>query len=213
MTRQIALSALFLLAATGAQAQSVEDLSTGFGLSTLGLYGSASYEAMPQLRARGVVVGLPTLTHTEEEDEGEMTVELATLGLAALADYYPTAGGLRLSGGLYVGKPDLSFDMVAGPGETIEVGDSEYSDASLHASASFGRPISPMVAVGYETRFGERWAFDAEIGAIMFGGIDIDVEGENIEMDDLEEEAAQREDDLGFIKAYPWIAIGVSYAF
>lgn len=213
MIRSLLLAGAAALSATAVQAQSIEGVTTGFGLSSLGLYGSAAFEVTPGIRARGVLAGLPTLTYDESDDDMEASASLSSLGLAALADYRPMANGLRVSGGLYLGQPDLSFEMSSRPGRSIKVGDESYSDARFEADVAFRNPVSPMVAAGYEARLGGGWALDAEIGAILFGGFEVNVDGENIPMRDLRAEAAEIEDELSSLKAYPWIAIGVAYAF
>lgn len=130
-----------------------------------------------------------------------------------MANFYPNEAGFRLSGGLFFARTDIDGVGRARGGETIEVNGTEYSSASIDATVSFENEIAPMVAVGYEKSFGQGWAFDAEIGAIAVGDVKIDVSGANIPTADLEAEARQLEDDLSGIKAYPWIALGVSYRF
>lgn len=213
MLRSITLSSALLLLAGTASAQDIDGAAVGFGLSTLGAYASTSYEAMPTLRARGLLTGIPGQSFTEEGDDVDYNIDLSVGGIAALADYYPNETGLRVSGGLFFSNTDIVGMARATGGETIEVGDNEYSNASLETELSFENKVAPMLAVGYEKRFGGNWAFDAEIGAIVVGGINVDVSSDEIPMEDLEAEAQQLEDDLSAVKAYPWLAIGVSYRF
>ncbi|MFT6530646.1 MAG: hypothetical protein ACJASC_000165 [Limimaricola cinnabarinus] len=213
MFRPLTLSGALLLLAGSASAQDIDGAAVGFGISTLGGYASASYEAMPTLRARGLLTGIPGQSFSEEGDDVDYDIDLSVGGIAALADYYPNQTGLRLSGGLFFSNTDIVGAARATGAETIEVGDNEYSNASIETELTFENNVAPMLAVGYEKRFGRGWAFDAEIGAIVVGGINVDVDGENVPMRDLEIEAQQLEDNLSAVKAYPWLALGVSYRF
>lgn len=213
MTRSLPLSAALILLSGMASAQSLDGTVLGSGLSSMGAYGSLSHELRPGLRLRGVLTGLPGYSFDEEEEGIDYEVDASIGGVAALADYYPMNGGLRLSGGIFFGGGEIEGRATARGSETIEVNGTDYRDASIETDLSFEEEIAPMLAIGYERRIGARWAFEAEIGAIAIGGVRVDAEGRNVPQQDIEAEAQEIEDDLSGFKAYPWLAIGVNYAF
>ncbi|WP_341211099.1 hypothetical protein [uncultured Limimaricola sp.] len=218
MLRSITLSsALFLLAGT-ASAQDIDGAAVGFGLSSFGAYASASYEVMPKLRLRGLVTGFPSF---EYEDDGEETGSDITFdgnfgGVAALADYYPYAGGFRVSGGLFFSNSSLDG---SGQGFTAEDGMS-YDDARIDGSLRFEEEIAPMLAIGYVTGGERGWGFESEIGLIGIGGVNVTLEGTSGDptvdqefQEDLREMEADAQEMGDMLAVYPWLSLGVSYRF
>ena len=83
MTRLTALTTLLLLTGASAQAQSAEGASASFGVSTLGLYGSAAYEVMPKLRLRGILAGIPDFDYEVDEEDAGTSINLDGSALPA----------------------------------------------------------------------------------------------------------------------------------
>ncbi|WP_432255349.1 hypothetical protein [Limimaricola sp. AA108-03] len=222
MRPSLPLAAVFLLVATTVQAQpltdSVEGASTGFGVSSFGLYGSAAYEVMPRLRLRGVLTGIPDFEFEGDKDDfgTEITADGSFGGIAALADYHPYGGGFRISGGLFFSSSDLD-----GSGRGFEADDGmRYDDARVDASVRFANEVAPMLALGYTSGGAHGWGFESEIGLIGIGGVEVALDGTSGDPSvdaEFEADLQQMEDDANEtgsdLVVYPWLSLGVSYRF
>ena len=93
-------------------------------------------------------------------------VSASTGGVGVLGDYYPTGGGLRVSGGLFKSNIGSSGRATG----TVDVGSGTYAGVDLRTEVETERSIAPMVAVGYDGQIGAGWGLSADLGAIYTGG-------------------------------------------
>lgn len=191
------------------QAQTAEQFAITGGLSTFGANLEASYKLNPMLRMRGALMGGIAADFDETDPNGVTSRGEAELGgFALLADYYPTGGAWRLSGGLFMSNTDLNATG------TVDLAVFGAVNATL--AAEFANDVAPMITLGYDYAFGGGWALSSEIGAVGTGGIDVRVTANDptlqaqIDNDADVQELIRDADD---IVAYPYLALGISYAF
>ncbi len=194
-----------------AGAQQTGDITIGAGLSTFGLNFEGSYQIDPSWRARGALMGGTSAKFSEsdvDDIDGDVDGDFDLGGAALLVDYYPTQSGWRISGGLFFSNTELDAS-----------GDIEIegaSDVEGTIKMAFENKISPMITTGYDLHFGDGWSFNSEIGVILSGGLDMEVEADDASLQsqiDNDEDIQDAIDDASDINALPYIALGVSYRF
>jgi len=203
----IAASALSIVGSI-ASAQETGDITVGAGLSNFGANLEAAYQINPQFRARGAIMGGFSTDFEDDDDGDEIEGEFNLGGAALLADYYPFAGGWRVSGGLFISNTDLNAKG------TVDLGTADEETAEV--TAKFKNEIAPMVTTGYEFGFSDGWSLTSEIGVIFSGGIDVsfDASGDTSQSDiNADEEIQDAIDEAGDINALPYLSIGVSYRY
>ncbi len=210
MNRNSFIAALAVSAfGVAAQAQDTGDFVVGGGLSTFGANLEAGYYINPQLRLRGAVMGGISADFEETDTDGVTVKGDFNLGGAALlADYYPTGGAWRISGGLFLSNTELTAS-----GE-VDLG--SFGDEEATVSAEFANEISPMVTAGYEYKFGRGWSFNSEIGVLFTGGIDVVFTATDPSAQaeiDADTGVQDLISDASDLVVYPYLSFGVTYAF
>lgn len=210
------LAAAMCNVAAHASAQEIGDTSVSVGLSTFGANIEGTYQILPQWRMRGAIMGGLNYTGSETEDGNTFEVDAGLGAFAVMADYYPTASGWRLSGGLLVNNSNIDSTTTASGSNTIEIDGTEYESGSVKVDANFSKKVSPMITTGYDYRFANNWMLSGEIGAIYTGGIDLNATGSTVELQDAIDASVDYRDarnDASDITFYPYISVTVGYSF
>lgn len=191
----ITASALAAIATT-ATSQTVNDVSVGFGGTNFGLALEGEYTISPQLGIRGLVMGGLTLDYESEGEDATVDVEAEFGGFAAIGDYYPFANAWRISGGIFISNTEITGDV---NDEGLEYG----------SKIEFASPVAPMVTTGFSTEVAPGWSVSGDIG-VIFSSLEVSSdEDDPVVQDDIDELNRDLED----VPVYPFVAIGVSYAF
>lgn len=187
-------SVAFTLAALPAKAQ---DITIGAGLTSFGPVIEGSYAINDRFDARAQIIGGLSYSDADTVDlagESYLIDGTATLGgLALLGDFYPTASGWRVSGGLFVSNTDLVATFT-GP-ETFD------------GEVVFTNEIAPMIATGYKYDFTENWSLSGDLGLIISG---IEVKTGSTDPD-VVAEVASINDDLSDLPVLPYLSLTVGY--
>ncbi len=204
----LAASSFLAAAATGAVAQSAGDFGLGLGVSTLGPTVEGTYRVNDRFGLR-VPAGYFAADFDGTEDGVDYDADVELGGIGLLGDFFPGAGGLRLSAGAI-----YSLYSVDGRGRgSGTVGNTEYTDVDLRFDGDPRNEILPTAAIGYDGRIGQRWTLSADLGAMFTGGYDItlrDASG-RVSQDDIEAEIGDIEDDLPDV--IPYLKFAVSFRF
>lgn len=208
MMKSIVSAALISAAATAASAQDMGDITVGAGLSTFGANLEAAYQVNPTLRLRGALMGGVDATYSDTDTAGVTVTGDAQLGgVALLADYYPTGGAWRLSGGVFFSNTDLTasgeVDLPTGP-------------EAATITAAFSSDVAPMVTAGYEYRFGGGWSLNLEGGVVYTDGIDVTFTATDPTAQAEIDADADVVDAISTAKdvvVWPYLSLGVTYRF
>lgn len=138
-------------------------------------------------------------------------------GTAAL-DWHPGGSAFRLSGGLILHGNELTG--VAAPSGRVTIGDSSY-DASqvgtLTALADYERKLAPYATIGAGNGArGGRVFVSFELGVAFLGTPRVGLTASRSTAglaQDLEREAREIQDDVGWLKVYPLVGLGVGLRF
>ena len=189
----IAASALAAIA-TAATSQTVNDISVGLGSTSFGRALEGAYTISPQVGVRGLLMGGPTLDY--ESEDATVDGEAKFGGFAAVGDYYPFANAWRISGGIFISNTEITVGV---NDEGLEYG----------GKIEFVRPVAPMVTTGFSAEVAPGWSFSGDIG-VIFSSLEVSSdEDDPVVQDDIDELNSDLED----VPVFPFVAIGVSYAF
>lgn len=138
----------------------------------------------------------------------KMTVEIDWNSLELLGDWYPGAGGFRLTGGVVFNNNKIT---VAGTGATVGSATNQTVNAEIKLSDS----VAPYLGIGYSTRpkDAKGFGFTYDLG-VMFqnpkstltasgGATQADIDAQNVKVQDA----------INKLKVMPAFSIGVSYSF
>lgn len=196
--------------ATGATAQSLENVTIEGGLSTLGLYIAPKVDLAGSWGARAPLY-LGSFSDTFDVDGSDIDGKLTSNSVALMADYSLGNSGLRLSGGLSLGGYELE-----GTATSLTIDGNTYT-GNFSAKLKQKRDVAPVLAVGYARTFGENWGIVAEIGA-RITSLEVSTTGQDsitnpTERAQFDADLAQANSDLSDIKILPFLTLGISYNF
>ncbi|MDG1130643.1 hypothetical protein ABWH93_07515 [Seohaeicola saemankumensis] len=196
--------------ATGASAQSLENMTIEGGLSTLGLYIAPKLDIAGPWGARAALY-LGSFSDNFDVDGNDIDGKLTSNSGAIMADYSLGNSGLRLSGGLSLGGYQLE-----GTATTLTIEGNTYT-GNFAAELKQKRDVAPVLAIGYARTLGNNWGIVAEIGA-RFTSLELTTTGQDsitnpTERAQFDADLAQANSDLSDIKILPFITLGVSYKF
>lgn len=191
----------------------------GGKVGTLGLGLEGSYQFTDKWAVRG---GFNQYDYDFEDDldgvdfDGDLELRSITL----LADYRPTAGGFRITGGAVFNENAIV--AVADPAATYDIDDTIYTieeTGVLSADTEFDS-VAPYLGLGYDWDVGERFLINFDLGvlfqgeaAVQFSSVGGTLSTDATFLADLEAEERFAEDDLEDYDLYPVLSIGLSYSF
>lgn len=220
-----------LLAFTGPQAATAMDLAVGPKISSLGLGLELSTRLTDRLNAR---LGVNAFDYSDSttEDGIDYDADLELRSLAALVDWHPTGGGLRVSAGLLLNGNELTLE--ASGQDTYDIGDETYEgNLALDASTDLDN-LAPYLGIGWGSAPAAEkggWSFSIDVGVAYQGspGIDLDASGTTVTrlsdgtridvgsdptfQADLQREEDNLEDEIDDFELYPVLSVGVVYRF
>jgi hypothetical protein len=217
--------ALTALAPATADAQ-LGRIALGLKASTLGLGGEASIGITRFLVVR---TGLNRFGMEREHEFGGISYTLnpRLRSVTTVVDLHPFSGAFRLSGGLIHNRNEGRLDYQVPEGETISLGESQYSWSdvqSLTGKIGFKRS-APYVGLGFDNSLAGRGrvSFNMDLGVMFHGQPRARLVGqstlsgaaqERFEAD-VAEEAGEVQEDLDglpkVIQYYPVVAFGLKF--
>jgi hypothetical protein len=222
MKFKLTLAALAAVAA-GAQAQAA-DFGVYGTAGTVGFGGGIAATFNDHFGAR---LGYTAYDYSVDDiEESDLTLDgkLKLGGVQALLDWYPFAGGFRVTAGAVEGG---SLSARARPiGGTYTLNDVDYDAADIReatGSAKFDS-ISPYLGVGFGRALSRdgRFALTADIGVVFTGSPDVRLSVTCAVNDpafcadlqnDVAAEQAELQNDADDFKYWPVLSLGVSYKF
>lgn len=186
----------------------------GLGVSTMGATLEGAYRINERFALRGLLAGI-NASDKQTIDGIDYDVDGQLGGLGLLVDYYPGQSGFRLSGGAFISRTEFTGSATANsPGDIdidgtpIAVGD------SVTTSVEFGRKVAPMLTLGYDQSLGKGWTLSGEIGAIISGDFNVDIDAPAyVSATDIANEEDSIRNDLNQLGVYPYVGLSVSYRF
>ena len=144
-------------------------------------------------------------------------LKLARVGL--FADYFPAAGGFRLTGGLTFNDMSLKLRSNMPAGSTINVGGTNYvanGNEYLNADVKIPR-VTPYLGIGWGHHRREAgWGFIADAG-VSIGKAKLDVDTNlatyGVSQADIDREVRDLRDDVAKVRVVPQLSLGMSYRF
>ena len=190
-------------------------------ISTLGLGAEAVFSMTKSVDAR---IGLNTfkygLNKTTTSSNGLTTnfnADLNLQNLQAMADWHPSEGSFRVSGGIVYNNNN--FTMTAQPSAgNISIGGVNYAvqaGQSVNATVDFNK-VAPYLGIGWgRTPKNTGLSFTSDIG-IMYqgspnGNVTTNIAG--VAPADVSKANADLKDALKSFNIYPVLSIGVGYAW
>jgi hypothetical protein len=213
------------LLAQSAPSESAADKKWGVSghvqAGTLGLLGvDAGYRFSPLFNAR---LGINTVgTGFNYSNSGvDYRGNWQPTNIHLLGDYFPFgSNSLRLTGGFVAQNNRINSTAQANGGVINLNGvDVSASDAgTINADGGFGSSIAPYLGIGYGSPISPGLSFNADLGVMFPGSPSVKLtRSGGIASADIDNQLAQQEqrtnNDLKGFTAYPFLAIGFSYAF
>jgi hypothetical protein len=172
----------------------------------------------------GLRADLSTLgSHSRDRSESGIdytaTLKLDRAGL--FADWFPTGGSFRLTGGVTFNR--MKIDLAGhGNGGTITIGNNTYvtgPDDRFNATIEMPH-TTPYLGLGWghQAQAGTGWSLVFDLGASIGrakvrGGVSGPNLSGNVSQQDVENELQQLRDDVGDIRVVPQLSVGASYRF
>ncbi|MEM6312106.1 MAG: hypothetical protein AAF754_18925 [Pseudomonadota bacterium] len=196
LNKTLIAASVVTVVATTATSQTVNDVSVGFGSTNFGIALEGEYTISPQVGVRGLLMGGLTLEDEFEVEDATVDGEAEFGGLAVIGDYYPLANAWRISGGIFISNTEIT-------------GDVNDEGLEYEGTVEFANPVAPMITTGFSTEVAPGWSVSGDIG-VIFSSLEVSSdEDDPVVQDDINELNSDLED----VPLFPFVAIGVSYAF
>jgi len=150
---------------------SSQPIRVGAGVGTMGLYVEPTLKTGRKSSVR-VPIGFGSQKFSTSVDGIDYDVSGSIGGAGIMADYYPAAGSLRVSGGLF--KTNLHVEGRASG--SVEVGGNTYAGVDLTTRAAPSNGIAPVISFGYDGHFGSGWGLSTDIGVMYVNGWDTSID-------------------------------------
>ena len=199
------------------------DVAIGLKAGTLGAGIEATFEVADRLNVR--VGGNYFKVSSDVDVEGnDYDLDVKLNSFTALGDWFVTDSSFRVTAGLVLNNNKLTGTAL--PSNAYEIDDVIYSAAevgTLDAEVDF-RSVAPYLGLGWGNPLSDDtdWSFSLDLGVIFAGKprLDVTSTGGTLSNDPiLLENIAQVEqdfrdtDEIGILKFYPVISVGVNYRF
>jgi len=170
------------------------------------------------LRADVATLGQVSRDFTESGITYQGKIKANRLGL--FADYFPTSGGFRLTGGLTLNQINVKLRSQFNGTTTVTVGSQTVTPTAndyFNADIKFPR-VTPYLGIGWGHQARDKGVgFVADVG-VMIGKAKVttstNVVGRfGITQADVDTETQKLRDGVGDVKAIPQLSLGVSYRY
>jgi hypothetical protein len=210
-------AATFSVASPAAAQSDNSSLSIGVTGGTLGIGPEVGYRANGfGGRENATFLGL---SRDVDSDDVEYEGDLKLRSFGAMVDFYPGAGGFRISPGLRINRNRV--ELTGNPTDDVEIGDTIYTPAEIGdiTGEVRGNRLSPTLTIGWTTAGTSGLYFGIDAGAMFQGSPKV----RNLEtsgsindaqlLADLEEEREEIEEDNSRIKVYPILQLALGFRF
>jgi hypothetical protein len=200
-------------------AQEQQQWSLGVTGGTLGVGPQVTYRAGANFGVRANATFL-SFSRDEEIDDIEYNGDAQLRSFGAMLDWFPTAGGLRVSLGGRINETEI--DLMATPASSVTVGSTTYTPQQVGSLAGDVTvdEFAPMLTIGYGGQIGPGFTFGAEIGVMWQGAPTIDnlratgpLAGTALLQADIEREEQRIEAELDDYQLWPIAQLEFQYRF
>jgi len=212
------LGAACVAAICFAQPAMAGDLAVGAKVGTLGAGVELVTNVVPMLVNARVQMNAFNYNRTITDTNVKYDAKLKLFSFGALADFYPLAGKLRLTGGLYYNGNKLSMTGVPTAGQYVINGNPytplagqnvtttvDFNKVAPYAGIGFGDPVSSGSPIG----------FNFDLGVLYMGqpktAVTTNVTG--VTAADIAAEKQKLDNSLNNMKFYPVASIGMTLRF
>lgn len=207
-----AVSIALLPAANLATAQEAGEKSINLGLSVFGGTISGSYRLNSKFGARGLLMGgFGYKTNlTRDGVDYALNGKLGAAGL--LADFYPTEGNWRVSGGIIRSGSSITATGTLSATNPYKA----FTNGSIEASLKFNRTYIPTLTTGYDWKFGDKWQLSGEAGAMFINGAALSVTSTDAAIQaqlDADATITGYKNDAAKLKVFPYLGLSVGMRF
>lgn len=156
---------------------------------------------------------LNTLNQSFSGDVGDfgsgsvLDIKLAMSSVQLVADWYPGAGGWRLTGGLVFNNNKITM---AGSGQV------NNKPATINGEVKMSDAVSPYLGVGFATRpkDAKGLGFNFDLGVMVQNPtVTLTATGTGVTQSDIDAQKAKVQEAVDKLKAMPVVGLGVSYSF
>jgi hypothetical protein len=210
-------AAILTVATSPAVAQDTGKFALGAHASTLGFGPDLAYSISPMLTLRGAG-NYANFDSDKTIDGVDYGGDVDLLSAGAFLDLHPFRNGFNVSlGALY---NDNSAGLQATAGEGSNIGGFPVppgQTVGLSGDVEVDK-FSPYIGLGWDSTFtsDSNWSIIVQGGVLYQGDPDVTLRqtsGPAIPQSDLDEAARSIEDEIGILRFYPVISIGLTYRF
>ncbi len=210
-TKKITLAVLMLAALQGATIAG-ESGTVYSMLSTNGVGLGYAKSIDKDFALRGQINALPKTSYSGNVGDfgsnSSLKVDASWRSVQLLADWYPTASGLRLSAGAMANRNKIT---IAGAGTINGVAATVNSEIKMCCAS-----LAPYVGIGYSTRPKDAsgWGLVIDVGIVRQDPkATLTTTTPGVTAADIAVQKQKIDDAIKRLRNYPVIGIGVSYAF
>lgn len=223
LKRYVFVVALSLAGLSNAAIAAPGDVALGLKVGTLGVGVELTMEAVENVNVRFGGNYFKVSREIDVEDNAyDMDLKLNTY--TAMADWYVTDSSFRITAGAFINENGLTGTSLAS--NTYDIGSNTYTNTEvgvLTADADF-KTVAPYLGIGWGNPLADDsdWSFMVDLGVIFAGKPRLDImstggtlSNNALLLTDIEE--AERDfrdsDEIGYLKYYPVISVGLNYRF
>lgn len=137
----------------------------------------------------------------------KLIVDIHWSSVQLLADWYPGAGGFRLTGGAVLNNNKIT---ISGNGKVND------KDAAVNAEIKMSDTLAPYLGIGYGSRpkTSKGFGFNYDLGVMLQNPKStLTATGADVSQSDIDTQNRKVQDAIDNMKVMPVFGIGVSYAF
>ena len=199
------------------------DAALGLKVGTLGVGVELTLEAVENVNLR-VGVNYFKLSREIDVEDNAYDMDLKLNSYTAFADWYITDSPFRVTVGAFVNENGLSGTSL--PNATYDFNDNIYTSAevgTLKADVGF-TSVAPYVGIGWGNPLSDDsdWSVMVDLGVVFAGKPTLNITSEGgllsnnaIFLADINqvEQDFRDTDEIGYLKYYPVISVGLNYRF
>lgn len=206
LSASILCAGAFASSAVLAESRTDKPFGVTLGASTLGVTLEPSWRLDDNFGMR-MPIGTGSFDFSADSNGYDYDGTVDSLGLGLMGDYYPFAGGFRLSAGAFYTDYEVSLD-----GDDVTY---QGITGDIRAKAEQKRNVMPALAVGYDGRLGNTGTLSMSVGGMFGSGFDVSATESTglLTQAEINEEISDIRKDLGGLDVIPYVQIAIGFRF